>query len=75
MCVPYLHGLRWWSTISCSLVFIFCAIIFGVSIHDGMSMFMQAYSVQSSVASHTQGNVSFGASSFGVSILDGVKVL
>ena len=35
MCVPHLHGLRWWSTISCSLVVVFCAIIFGVSIHDG----------------------------------------
>lgn len=37
MCVPHLHGLRWWSSISTILVFVFMAIIFGVSIHDGMN--------------------------------------
>lgn len=37
MCVPHLHGLRWWSSISSALVVIFVAIIFGVSIHDGES--------------------------------------
>ena len=35
MCVPHLHGLRYWSSISCGLVVVFVAIIFGVSIHDG----------------------------------------
>ena len=35
MCVPHLHGLRWWSSISSILVIVFMAIIFGVSIHDG----------------------------------------
>lgn len=35
MCVPHLHGLRWWSSLSSILVVVFVAIIFGVSIHDG----------------------------------------
>ena len=53
MCVPHLHGLRQWSTISCSLVFISCAFIFGVSTHDGMCTFVQSNSLQSILASHT----------------------
>ena len=36
MCVPHLHGLRYWSSVSCGLVVVFVAIIFGVSINDGM---------------------------------------
>ena len=39
MCVPHLHGLRWWSSMSCMLVLVFMAIIFGVSIHDGTPLF------------------------------------
>lgn len=38
MSVPHLHGLRWWSTISCGLVIVFMIIIFGISIHDGEHM-------------------------------------
>ena len=52
MCVPHLHGLRWWSTASCFLVVIFMAIIFGVAIHDGK--------LQSSLHSHYARNLDAG---------------
>ena len=36
VCVPNLHYLRLYSTISCVLVFIFTIIVVAVSSHDGM---------------------------------------
>ncbi len=88
MCVPHLHGLRWWSSISSILVIVFMAIIFGVSIHDGKlhvswhSTLESPYMMVSCICHgnhlwslHTRWYIAcVMATIFGVSILDGTHI-
>ncbi|DBB02144.1 hypothetical protein WJX82_003722 [Trebouxia sp. C0006] len=53
MCVPHLHGLRWWSSISSILVIVFMAIIFGVSIHDGRTTPARDFGIHDTTATGT----------------------